>query len=189
MCDILAIKGSARRNGNSDRILESALAELKKEDESADIETLAARDINVTPCRSCYGCWETGVCVIKDQMQDIYRKCLEAKSIVVASPIYFTTLPGQLKVIIDRFQCFWVRTYRLENPPEPKRNAMFLCVGAMDNEKFFNSAKLTTRIWLSTINAGIAVSRFYPKVDAPDDVLKYPAYLEDAAQAAREFKK
>ncbi len=189
MCDILAIKGSARRNGNSDRILESALAELKKQDDSVVIETLAAKDINVTPCRSCYGCWETGECVIKDQMQDVYRKCLEAKSIIVASPIYFTTLPGQLKVIIDRFQCFWVRTYRLGNPPEPKRHAMFLCVGAMDNEKFFNSAKLTARIWLSTLSVNITVSRFYPNIDAPDDVMKYPDYLQDAADAAKEFMK
>ncbi len=187
MADILVIRGSARRRGNSDSLLEAGLDELNNVEGDLTVDTITARNLNITPCRSCHGCWETGVCVVKDQMQQVYQQCLEAKHIVIGAPVYFTSVPGHLKVMIDRFQCFWVSTYRLGKPPRPRRNAMFLCVGAMENTKFFDSSSLVIKTWLSTLNVKCGVARFYPGLDAPEDIREHPDYLEDAARAAKKL--
>ncbi len=189
MTDVLAIRGSARRNGNSDAVLETSLTTLRQEvGDDLTIETITPAELNITPCRSCHGCWDTGQCVINDTMQHVYRQCLQSRHIVVSAPVYFTSLPGHLKVFIDRFQCFWARTYRLANPPEPRRYGMFFCIGAMDRKDFFDSSALIVKTWMSTLNMKCRVARFYPGLDAPKDIEKHGDYLEDAARATREFE-
>ncbi len=188
MADILQIKGSARRNGNSDSILEKTIDTLQEEsEERLTLDTVVASQLDISSCRSCHGCWETGKCVINDQMQQVYEKCLNSQNVIVAAPIYFTSIPGHLKVMIDRFQCFWVRTYRLGKTPQPRKKGMFLCVGAMDKEHFFDNSSLIIRVWMSTLNVKCREAKFFPGLDAPDDISQHPNYLDDAAESARKF--
>ncbi len=183
MTDILAIAGSARRGGNTDAVLGSALDALR--DRGATVQTVVPHLLKIQPCRACQGCRETGECVVQDEMQELYVRFSEADHVVVASPLYFTSLPGHFKVLIDRFQCFWVRTYVLGDPPQPRRTGMFLCVGAMDKERYYNCALTVVRTWMSCLNMGCAVSRFYSRVDEKGDAkARHPEYLDDARQAA-----
>ena len=185
MTKVLAVAGSARRGGNSDRLLEAALEAMRSR--GAEVETVVPRELPITPCRSCHGCWETGRCVVQDGMQELYPRFCQADHLVVASPIYFTSLPGHLKVLVDRFQCLWVRTYRLGQPPRPRRSGMFLCVGAMDRQRYYRSTLTVVKTWMSTLNATCAVSRFYPGLDGPRDIEGRPEYLADARRAALEL--
>lgn len=182
MTEVMAVAASARRGGNSDAVLESALAVFRER--GAQVETIVPRDLAVSPCLSCGGCWDTGQCVQQDVMQELYVRFSEVDHVVVASPIYFTSLPGHFKVLIDRFQCFWVRSCRLGRPPQPRRTGMFLCVGAMDRERYYRGALSIVKTWMWTLNMGCPVSRFYPGLDAKDDIRKHPEYLEDARRAA-----
>jgi len=150
--NILAIAASARRDGNSDTALACALEGIKAEAPDAEVQTIAPYGLPITPCRSCNGCWKTGRCVVKDEMQDLYPQFCEADHIVVASPIYFTSLPGHFKVLIDRFQCFWVRTFLLKDPLKPRRTGMFLCVGAMDRNRYYEGALTIIRTWMLVLN-------------------------------------
>jgi multimeric flavodoxin WrbA len=186
MTDVIAIAGSARRGGNSDAVLEAAVGQLRER--GCSVETIVPRRLDIRPCFSCGGCWETGVCVVKDQMQELYPRFESADHVVVASPLYFTSLPGHLKVLIDRFQPYWVRRYRLGQRPAQRRRGMFLCVGAMDRERYFASSLTIVRTWLSVLNMGCPVSRFYAGVDAKGDVqARHPEYLADARAAALEL--
>jgi len=186
MTDVLAVAASARRGGNSDAVLEAALDVLR--DRGAAVQTIIPCELSISPCRSCNGCWDTGVCVQHDAMDDLYVRFSEADHVVVASPLYFTSLPGHFKVLIDRFQCFWVRTYRLGEPPQPRRTGVFLCVGAMDRERYYTGALTIVKTWMAALNMGCGVSRFYPGVDAKSDLVEnHPEYLEDARRAAREL--
>ena len=187
MKKILAVAASARRKGNSDIVLEHALEGVRSVEPEVEVEILIASRLSITPCRSCNGCWETGRCVVDDQMQELYVRFSEADHVVVASPLYFTSLPGHFKVLIDRFQCFWVRTYRLGQPPEPRRTGMFLCVGAIYRERYYKGALTIVKTWMAALNMGCPVSRFYPRLDAAGDVLKRRDYLEDARQAGVEL--
>lgn len=187
MTDILAVYGSARRKGNSDTLLEKAIEGIREARGDVSVQRVIPRELSITPCRSCNACWETGRCVIQDEMQQLYTRFCEADHVVVTAPIYFTSLPGHLKVFIDRFQCFWVRTYRLGEPPEPRRTGIFLCAGAMERESFFDSSLTIIKTWLSTLNVTCPVSRFYTGLDAKGDVQERPDYLDDAFHAGKEL--
>ncbi|MHC4787687.1 MAG: flavodoxin family protein, partial [Planctomycetota bacterium] len=88
MTDVLAVAASARRGGNSDAVLEAACDLLREH--GAVVETIIPRQLSIQPCFSCHGCWETGRCVVQDQMQELYVRFSEADHVVVASPLYFT---------------------------------------------------------------------------------------------------
>ena len=187
MKKILAVAASARRKGNSDIILERTLEGILEAEPGVAVETVIPLQLSITPCRSCRGCWETGRCVVQDDMQELYIKFSEVDHVVVAAPIYFASLPGHFKVLIDRFQCFWVRTYRLGEPPRPCRTGMFLCVGAMARERYYGNALAIVKTWMASLNMGCPVSRFYPGLDTVGEVFKYPDYLEDARNAGAEL--
>ena len=182
---VLAVAGSARRNGNSDTLLKKALEPFK--DAGHEVQWVIPQQFQFAPCRSCHGCWETGRCVIDDQMQGLYTDFCEAEHIIVAAPTYFTSLPGRLKMLIDRFQCFWVRTYRLGEPPTPRRTAMFMSVAAMEPEKYFTCCSRTIRTWLSTLNAETAIQKHYTGLDSKDDIDERQDYLDDARRAGQEL--
>jgi multimeric flavodoxin WrbA len=60
--------------------------------------------LNVKPCAGCFGCWKTtpGVCVLKDDMAGILEKLKAADLIVWSFPLYYFSVPGGLKNLIDR---------------------------------------------------------------------------------------
>lgn len=113
MKKVIGIFGSPRPDGNSDILLNHAIQGAASG--GADIEKIIVRDLQISPCNSCSGCFEKGVCVIDDDMKKIYPKLVEADGIMVASPIYFMGLSAQLKALIDRCQAFWARKYILNS--------------------------------------------------------------------------
>ncbi|MBP3443176.1 MAG: flavodoxin family protein, partial [Methanocorpusculaceae archaeon] len=83
----IIINGSPRVNGNTAFLI----AELKKHLEGEVIEISAFRS-GIAPCVDCRACWTTAKCVVEDDMQIIYDDDFD--NIVIASPVYYSTLPG-----------------------------------------------------------------------------------------------
>lgn len=77
----------------------------------------------------CRFCWKKKECVIKDGMQDIYQKLEEADNIVLASPMYFHSITGRMKALIDRFQVYWAGHVRQDMPKKMLRKGAILMVG------------------------------------------------------------
>lgn len=98
---ILVLKSSPRKNGNSNTLAEQVVSGAKEV--GAEVESLMLHDMNIQPCDACETCQETGVCIVKDDMQKIYPKLEKADAIVLASPIYYFTINAQAKLLIDRF--------------------------------------------------------------------------------------
>jgi len=98
---ILVLKSSPRENGNSNALAEQLVSGAKEE--GAEVESLMLHDMNIQPCDACDVCQETGVCIVKDDMQKIYPLLEKADAIVLASPIYYFTISAQAKLVIDRF--------------------------------------------------------------------------------------
>jgi multimeric flavodoxin WrbA len=105
--NIIGIACSPRKDGNTDILIKEALTGAK--DSGAKTELITIRDNEIKPCDGCGSCANTGVCHIKDDMQIIYKKMLDADGIILATPVYFWTVSGQAKVLIDR-------TYALRCP-------------------------------------------------------------------------
>ena len=98
--NILGILGSARKRGNTEILMDIALKEAKEF--GATVSKVSLRDLSIAPCDGCGKCQRSGKCVVKDDMQEIYRKMLEADGILWATPVYFWSMTGQTKIVMDR---------------------------------------------------------------------------------------
>lgn len=97
---VLILSASPRKGGNSD-LLCDAFAQGAKES-GHTVEKIYVQDQKIGHCMACYGCRGKGVCVQKDDMTVILDKMVAADIIVLATPVYFYAMDGQLKTLIDR---------------------------------------------------------------------------------------
>jgi len=101
---ILCISCSPRKRGNTEILLNEVMKGAQEC--GAETEFLSVLGKNIQPCDGCWGCSKTHKCHIKDDMEEFYTKMLEADGIVFGTPIYFWTITGQGKIIIDRLEPF-----------------------------------------------------------------------------------
>lgn len=100
---VIAINGSARKDGNTASLVKKAFSEL----ESAGIETemiqLAGKKL--FGCIACYKCFENKDKRCAQQHDDmglIIDKMIGADGILLASPTYFADCTAALKAVIER---------------------------------------------------------------------------------------
>lgn len=99
---VLAINGSARKEGNTSIAIDAVLNPLKKENILTEVVELSGKKIR--GCTACYKCKQNldKKCVINDDLNEIIEKMLEADAIILASPTYFADMSTELKAVIDR---------------------------------------------------------------------------------------
>lgn len=97
---ILILSGSPRKGGNSDMLCDAFIKGAKEA--GHDAEKIYVQDQKIGSCTGCYGCRDSGLCVQQDDMKRILDKLVEADIIVMATPVYFYTMDGQMKTLIDR---------------------------------------------------------------------------------------
>lgn len=98
---VLAILSSSRKNSNSGMLAESILKGAAAA--GAEVAAIHLADLHIKPCLGCYVCASKGkACVQKDDMVALYPQIAAADALVLASPIYFFNMSGQLKVFLDR---------------------------------------------------------------------------------------
>jgi len=176
---VLGIMGSPRIKGNTDLLLDQALKGAK--DNKADIEKIIVDKLNIAGCKEYYGCLKDGNCVIRDDMEAIYPKLLDADVIIVASPIFFYGLTAQLKALIDRSQAIWARKYVLKFPPHKQgRKGAFIGVGATKGEQLFVGPALTIKYFFKALDVAYAGELLVRGVDNRGDIKKHPEALTEA---------
>ena len=173
----LIINGSPRPEGNTVTLIR----ELKKHLEGEVVE-ISAFYSNIAPCVDCRGCWKTAKCVVDDGMQVIYEDDFD--NVVVASPVYYGTLPGSVLSLMTRLQPWHAATYFLEEPlvQRPKKAAVILTAGGKGNQE---RASHHLRALFRMLNAGgfeehLVCSANTDTIPASDD----PQALEQARALA-----
>jgi multimeric flavodoxin WrbA len=101
--NIVILNGSPRPNGNTVALIES----FTKGAQQAGHTIMARFDLNRMNLHPCLGCCGGGKdamhpCVQRDDMEKIYEAYQKADLIVLASPLYYWNVSGQLKCAIDR---------------------------------------------------------------------------------------
>lgn len=176
---VLGISGSPRRDGNTELLLDKALEGAKEA--GADIEKIVLNELNLSPCQECGGCDETGVCVVQDDMQEVYHKLDAARAIIIASPIFFGSLSAQTKMMIDRHQCYWVRKYVLKHTRNNKKRAgFFISVGGQNRQDYFQSAEKLVRIFFANIDVVYTGALFYPGINERGEITRHPTAMREA---------
>ena len=100
MKHVLILSASPRKNGNSDTLCDRFAQGASESGHKVEKIFLASKDIGY--CRGCGVCNSTHKCVQKDDMSEILDKMVAADVIVLATPVYFYTMDGQMKTFIDR---------------------------------------------------------------------------------------
>ena len=126
--NILILNGSPRARGET-----AGMIEVFQQAAEARGHSLRRFDVcrmNIKGCLACEYCHGRGrgVCVQKDDMQQISEALQSAELLVLAAPIYYHGISGQLKCAIDRFYAALYPTA----PASLKKAAMFLSSGDPD---------------------------------------------------------
>ncbi len=181
---VLGIMGSPRLKGNTDLLLEEALKGAQSQ--GAEVEKILVDKLNIAPCQECHGCLKDGNCIIRDDMDDIYPKLLNADGVIVASPIFFYGLSSQVKALIDRCQALWARKYILKwNPPNSGRKGVFISVGATRGKQLFDGSILTVKYFFQVIGVKYADELLIRGVDKRSEIKEHPTALSDVFELGR----
>lgn len=150
---VLAILGSPRKNGNSE-VLAQTVAAAIAEKCNAEIEYLRANKLAISGCIGCNGCEKNGMCVIKDDMIDVYEKIDQADIILFATPVYFYGPSSQVKAVIDRCQARWSRKYILKTRyrQQDRRIGCLLATAATQGKKLFDGSILVAKSFFDAID-------------------------------------
>ena len=98
---VLILSSSPRRHGNSDLLCDQFAAGAIQAGHQA--EKIFLKDKTIHYCTGCGTCFERiKPCPQKDNMAEILEKMIGADVIVMATPVYFYTMCGQMKTMIDR---------------------------------------------------------------------------------------
>ena len=122
---ILVLNGSPRPKGNTKQMVDAFRGGAESAGHRVDVIDVCRKKI--AGCLACEYCHTkgNGACVQKDDMQEVYSLLGEADMLVIASPIYYHGVSGQLKCALDRF-------YSAAYPRKPrnlKKVAMILSSG------------------------------------------------------------
>lgn len=98
--NILVLSASFRKGGNSDTLCDEFIKGALESENT--VEKIHLNDYKINFCRGCGVCNTTHKCVQKDDMEKILDKMVKADVIVMATPVYFYNMNGQMKTLIDR---------------------------------------------------------------------------------------
>ncbi|MDP4282262.1 MAG: flavodoxin family protein [Bacteroidota bacterium] len=98
--NVLVLSSSPRKGGNSDLLCDQFIKGAEEAGHQTGKVFLKEKKINY--CTGCGTCINAGKCAQKDDMAEILEKMISADVIVMATPVYFYTMCGQMKTLIDR---------------------------------------------------------------------------------------
>jgi multimeric flavodoxin WrbA len=98
---VVGISGSMRKDGNTAKLVQMVLGEVKAAGIKVRYITLA--DKVIKPCIGCENCKEERSCIIKnDDWHRVIDEVLACEVLVLGSPTYYYDVNGQTKNFIDR---------------------------------------------------------------------------------------
>ncbi len=178
---VVAVSGSPRKKGNSERLLDAFLEGAERA--GAEIKIARVADMSIAPCRDCGECERIGRCVAPDDHPPIADEILHADVFVLSAPVYFSGFPGMTKNFIDRFQGLWARRYLLGQVSPVGPRGYLLSVGGARSMKNFDGL-ITTFHYLMLSICGKAVEHLvYPNMDSLGAIDAHRTALLDAREA------
>ncbi|MFH0997271.1 MAG: flavodoxin family protein [Pseudomonadota bacterium] len=139
MKKIITLLGSPRANGNSAAIAGRFMEIANKYGAETKIYTL--NKLKFRGCQACMMCKDKlDRCALKDDLEPVLDDIRDADVLVLASPVYFADITGQMKMFIDRTFSYYVPDFL--NQPVPGRlplgkQLIFILTQAQPEVSFF----------------------------------------------------
>lgn len=105
--NIVVITGSPRKHGNSFAMTDAFIKEAGKLGHT--VQRFDAAFMKIGGCHACQTCFKTGkACSFDDDFNFVAPAVLEADAVVFTMPVYWYSIPSQIKGVIDRIYSFCV---------------------------------------------------------------------------------
>lgn len=189
---IIGLVGSPRRGRNTDTLVTEALRGA--ESEGAQVEKVLLAELTYEGCRACAACGKDGHCVVRDDAHEVLMQIRDARGVVFGTPLYYANVPGQMKLFLDRCNCFLEMVPRegkrplfRSRMPGPTRKGLLIAVsGSMDRDRF-QGVRDTIRFAAHDLNIEMTDELLVPFADDLDvphnDDLKAQAFEKGRALA------
>ena len=181
---IAAVLGSPRPQGNSATLASKFLDTAKEL--GGEIQVFSLNLMDFQGCQGCGTCkTKTAACILEDDLAAVLAAVKAADVLVLASPVYFGDLSGQLK-------CFFDRTYSFINADFSSRvkagkTAVVVLVQAQPDENQFNDIFPRYRRWLEFFGYNPVFLLRATGVKDPGDINRQAVVLDEAASLARKI--
>ncbi len=177
------IYGSARTNGHT-----KALVDAFSQRSEGDVVFIDCYRVqNLNPCKDCRYCWHVRGCCIQDDMQTIYHHIDSADVLVLASPVYFHSVTGVMKILLDRLQLYWAGVRRGDHHNySAKKGVIVMTGGAPSFQNQFLAGEMVLKGILGDVNATCEGVITMPNTDYIGAEGKQ-IYLNQAAQLAEKI--
>ena len=153
----------------------------------ARVVTFRPNEMNIRPCQGCGGCYQTGQCVIRDDMDQVIAALEQMDAIVVASPVYFGGVTAQLKAVIDRCQPLWARKYITKTPVSAdnrRRDLLLLSVLGADKQAMIEGLRVNIETFHDVVTLdGTCTELIFPKVEHAGEIGDHWEALGQAREA------
>jgi len=165
---LLAVHGSPRKNGFSSTLHRELLKPFHAS--GFDVIEIHVHDKKISPCTACGTCREKLICPINDDMNSIYPLIRQADVITISAPLYFSSVPSQLKALIDRCQVFWEEKNRSPEKTLTGKQGVFICTAGADYNNMFSGVRQVIRHFFNTLNVDFNENEaiLVPGLDSPN---------------------
>ncbi len=137
---ITCVLGSAKANGNSATLAKRFCG--RAQELGAEVQTFLLNDLSYRGCQGCNACKTThDRCVERDDLERVLDSIRECDVLVMASPVYFGSVTGQLKSFIDRTYSFLGPDFLVSEDAsrlESGKKLVFIQTQAADAEDAFD---------------------------------------------------
>jgi len=100
---VVAINGSARKDGNTAILIRRVFSVLESEGIETELIQLAGEQIHgCMACRTCRKIQNKQCKIVNDNVNLYIEKMAEADGIILGSPTYFSMMTSEMKALIDR---------------------------------------------------------------------------------------
>ena len=169
MKKVLIISTSLRNNSNSEILAKSFFDGAK---ENNDVELISLKNKTINFCKGCLACGKLHKCVIKDDSNEIVEKMANADVIVWATPVYYYTMSGLMKTMIDRANPLYSMDYKFRE--------VYLLATATEDESYTPEGTIKgVQCWIDCFdNVEFKKTLFVGGVTDPSDILNNPKLKE-----------
>ncbi len=179
---LLALNGSPLRDSSVDRLLAEVMAGAVEAGGYA--EHIRCVNLKIMPCMACGPEPTDGLCIFRDDMDRVYALLEAAHAVVVGSPIYFDSVSGPLKQVMDRCNCVTplvrLRDGTFDTRPRWERTRRGMFVTACDSKHRYDLAERSVRGFLKWVGA-----KWEETIAWQHDDVELGSVMRDAALLAR----
>jgi multimeric flavodoxin WrbA len=162
---VIGFNGSPRKNGNTATLVNSILKGA--ESRGASVRLVNLHELKMKGCLDCEECKkDLHRCVQKDDLSPILRELGEYDAIVLGTPVYWWHVNPPLKLLTDRFYCFFSEEVNPETGevkygtafPQGRKFVVVTSRGDEEDAKLFPELYGYLTEWLKMLTAVMGAS-------------------------------